>query len=152
MKIEGNSIYVKRIEIKPAQKKELESIKNEDQILSKIKSEHVVRYFDSFQDKDSFNIIIEFCEGLDLRNFINEYRENKNVINENLIFCFILHICLGLKEIHDQNLIHRDLKPDNLFITGDNTIKIGDFGISKQLQNENECAKTQIETMIYMAP
>ena len=153
MKIEDNSIYViKRIEIKNAQKKELESIKKEAQILSKIKSEYVVRYYDSFQDKDSFNIIMEFCDGLDLRNFINEHRESKQYINESLIFYIILHICLGLKEIHDQNLIHRDLKPDNLFISGDNSIKIGDFGISKQLQSENEYAKTQTGTMIYMAP
>ena len=130
----------------------MESIKKEAQILSKIKSEHIVKYYDSFQDKDSFNIIMEFCDGLDLRNFINEHRENKQYINENLIFYIILHICLGLKEIHDQNLIHRDLKPDNLFISGDDTIKIGDFGISKQLQSENEYAKTQTGTMIYMAP
>ena len=95
---------------------------------------------------------MEFCDGLDLRNFINEHRGSKQFINENLIFYIILHICLGLKEIHGQNLIHRDLKPDKLFISGDNIIKIGDFDISKQLQSENEYAKTQTGTMLYMAP
>ena len=56
MKIEDNSIYViKRIEIKNAQKNVLESIKKEAQILSKIKNEHVEKYYDSFQDRNSFN-------------------------------------------------------------------------------------------------
>ena len=95
---------------------------------------------------------MEFCEGLDLRKFIDEHRETNKLIDENLIYYFIIDICLGLQEIHKNNLIHRDLKPDNLFITKDENIKIGDFGIAKQLNSVNEYAKTQTGTMLYMAP
>ena len=55
-------------------------------------------------------------------------------------------------KIHSKNLIHRDLKPENLFLTRNLKIKIGDFGISKQLNNVNEYAKNQIGTLSYMAP
>ena len=153
MNIEDNNFYViKQIKIKDASKKELDSIKNEANILSSINSEYVVKLYESFNDKNSFNIVMEFCDGLDLRTFINEHRESKKYINEGLILNFILDICLGIKEIHGKNLIHRDLKPDNLFLTADSSIKIGDFGISKQLNSENEYAKTQTGTMVYMAP
>ena len=64
----------------------------------------------------------------------------------------IKNLCLGLKEIQNKKLIHRDLKPDNIFLTKDNIPKIGDFGISKQLSTMKEFAKTAIGTLIYMAP
>ena len=95
---------------------------------------------------------MEYCEGLDLRRFINEHKEKNQLIDELLIYYFIYDICHGLNSIHNKNLIHRDLKPDNLFITGENRLKIGDFGISKQLKSEKEFAKTQTGTMLYMAP
>ena len=95
---------------------------------------------------------MEYCEGLDLRRFINEHKKKNQLIDEHLIFYFINNICHGLKSIHNQNLIHRDLKPDNLFITEEYKLKIGDFGLSKQLKSEKEFAKTQTGTMLYMAP
>ena len=63
-----------------------------------------------------------------------------------------MEICLGLEEIHSKNLIHRDLKPDNIFLTKERQLKIGDFGISKKINNINEYAKTQVGTLSYMAP
>ena len=69
-----------------------------------------------------------------------------------MIFYIALDICTGIREIHNKNLIHRDLKPDNLFISKDYKIKIGDFGISKQLTNTKKYANTQNGTLQYMAP
>ena len=63
----------------------------------------------------------------------------------------IIQICSGLKEIHKNNLIHRDLTPDNIFIDKNNKIKIGDFGISKILEN-NGYANTIIGKYHYFAP
>ena len=115
-------------------------------------NENIVKYYDSFNDKDTFNIVMEYCDGLDLRKYINEHKANGEKINKYLIYYFIIDICQGLKEIHSKNLIHRDLKPENLFLTEEENIKIGDFGIAKQLSNVNEYAKTQTGTILYMAP
>ena len=95
---------------------------------------------------------MEYCDGLDLRKFINEHRSANDLIKKNIIMHIIFGICLGLKEIHQHNLIHRDLKPDNIFLNADLTVKIGDFGISKKLQKANDYATTQTGTMLYMAP
>ena len=146
-------IYViKQISLKNSTEKELETIKKEAKILSSLNNENIVKYYDSFTDKDTFNIVMEYCDGLDLRNYIKEHKEKGEKIAKFLIYYFIIDICEGLQYIHKKNLIHRDLKPENLFLTEDEKIKIGDFGIAKQLNSINEYAKTQIGTMLYMAP
>ena len=150
---DNNNIYViKKIEMTNAKEEEKSQIKNEATILSGIDSQYIVKYYDSFSDNNSFNIVMEYCNGLDLRKFIDSHRKKKKFIEKELIYQIISDICLGIKEIHSRNLIHRDLKPDNLFISGDLKIKIGDFGICKQLNNYNEYAKSQVGTLRYMAP
>jgi NIMA (never in mitosis gene a)-related kinase len=61
---------------------------------------------------------------------------------------------LGLEYLHSKKIIHRDIKTQNLFLTGDNTIKIGDFGISKVLSDttKNQFAMTVVGTPYYMSP
>ena len=149
----NNEVYViKQISLKNAEEKETEAIKNEGKILSSLNNENIVKYVDSFTDNDNFNIVMEYCDGLDLRKFIKEYKESGDKIDKYLIYYFIIDICEGLKDVHKNNLIHRDLKPENLFLTEEEMIKIGDFGIAKQLNSINEYAKTQVGTILYMAP
>ena len=57
------------------------------------------------------------------------------LIDEKLIKDIIIQISLGLKEIHKNKLIHRDLTPDNIFFDKNNNIKIDDFGVSKIITN-----------------
>ncbi len=57
-----------------------------------------------------------------------------------------------MKHVHDRKIIHRDLKCQNIFLTKDNVIKLGDFGIAKVLSNTREKAKTVIGTPYYLSP
>jgi|TARA_B110000305_G_C19400706_1_gene619983 NIMA (never in mitosis gene a)-related kinase len=57
-----------------------------------------------------------------------------------------------LGHIHKWNIIHRDIKPQNIFLSKDNEAKIGDFGISKKLDNTLDMAKTQTGTPYYLSP
>ena len=149
---EDNNYYaIKKILLK-AEEKKIQQQKNEAKILSKLQSENIVKYYDSFVDNDSFNIIMEYCDGLDLRKFINEHKQSKVLIDKNIILYIILGICQGLKEIHNNNLIHRDIKPENIFLNADLTIKIGDFGLSKELNNFKDYAKSFVGTFLYMSP
>lgn len=66
---------------------------------------------------------------------------------------WLVQICLGLKHIHDRKIIHRDIKSENIFLTSkDNLVKIGDFGISKSLDNTLANAQTRIGTPYYLSP
>ena len=150
---DDNKVYVlKEILLSKLSENEIKLMLNESRILSNINNNHIVKYYESFQINNTINIIMEFCEGFDLKKFILSHKNQNKLIEENKIYSIILDICKGLKEIHNKNLIHRDLKPDNLFLGKNNSIKIGDFGISKQLNKNNKYAKTAIGTDNYMAP
>ena len=148
----NNKFYaVKEIFIKNKLKDEIEIIQNEANILSKFNSKNIVKYYDSYKDKDKFYILMEYCTGKNLRDFISE---NKALIEENILYNIIKQICIGLKEIHQKKIIYRDLKPENICMNENMEIKIGDFGISKIFNSNKEYTLTQEKkgTVYYMAP
>ena len=68
------------------------------------------------------------------------------------IVSWMYQLCSGLQSLHSALLIHRDIKPDNLFLTSDDTIRIGDCGIMHQLHSASAVTSTAIGTPAYMAP
>ena len=150
---EDNQIYVmKKIPKHRINKEEAKEAQNEAKILSRVSNEHIVKYYESFYSKNSFNIVMEYCDGSNLQKFIENHRQKNQRISKEKILSIILDICDGLKEIHNQKIIHKDLKPDNIFLTNDENIKIGDFGISKQLYGSKDFASTCFGPILYMAP
>ena len=121
-------------------------------ILKKINNYYVIKYYDSFIEDDCFCVMMEYDGKKNLKQFIEYYKNNCELIPENIIEKIIVQICEGLKEIHKNNLIHRDLTPDNIFIDENNNIKIGDFGISKILSNNTKYTKSQTGKYRYFAP
>lgn len=63
-----------------------------------------------------------------------------------------MQICLALKHIHDRKILHRDLKTQNIFLTLNNTVKLGDFGVARDLGHTLAKARTQIGTPYYLSP
>ena len=89
-----------------------------------------------------------------MRKFIEEYQRKKSLIAENVIYNIIRQICAGIREIHRMKIAHRDLKPENIFMNSNMNIKIGDFGLSRQL-NPDKSHESTIHvagTQLYMAP
>ena len=116
---EDQNIYcMKRVEIED----NLEKIKKEAETLSELKSEYIVKYYESFEENNYFYIIMEYCE-TDLEKLIKKCKNDKKIISEELILKYVFEICDGLREIHSKNLIHGGLKPGNLFINKENKIK-----------------------------
>ena len=66
---------IKKISIGDLSSEEISVIENEAKILSSIQNDHIVKYYDSYKDKENFYILMEYCEGLDLKKFINEYKK-----------------------------------------------------------------------------
>ena len=105
MNEENNNVYViKKILLEGAEGDKLKEIKNEAEVLSSINSENIVKYFESFEDKESFNIVMEYCDGLDLGKYIKGHKICKKSVEKEVIYHIILEICNGLKEIHNKKL------------------------------------------------
>lgn len=97
-------------------------------------------------------IIMEYCEVGDLSYHIKRKVKNGEFFNEGEIFNWFIQICLALEYVHARRVIHRDLKTQNIFLTGNLTVKLGDFGISRVLENSNAAAMTVVGTPYYMSP
>ena len=89
-------------------------------------------------EKKYFFILMEYCDGLTLQNFINQH-SNKS-IERKIIFNYIKQILKGLKKLHKNGIIHRDIKPGNIFIKNEQ-IKIGDFGLATKFQKNTTLQK-----------
>ena len=96
---------------------------------------------------------MEYCDGDNLRNFINKNQKDNKLIEEKVLRNIIKQICIGIKEINDKKIVHRDLKPENLFINEKMIIKIGDFGIYRQSGTYNtQITNNKAGTYNYIAP
>ena len=148
-----NKYYaLKEIQVTSELKDKIEEIQKEAKILSKFNSKYIFKYYDSYLYKDKFYILMEYCSGLNLKEYINK---NKNkLIEENILYNIIKQICLGIKEIHEKKIVHRDLKPENIFLNEKMELKIGDFGIAKEFSSNKEFSLTQNQrgSLYYMAP
>jgi NIMA (never in mitosis gene a)-related kinase len=59
---------------------------------------------------------------------------------------------MALQHVHDRQIVHRDLKSQNVFLTSKGIVKLGDFGIARVLDGTGDCARTQIGTPYYLSP
>ncbi|MDE0186794.1 MAG: serine/threonine-protein kinase [Candidatus Poribacteria bacterium] len=92
-------------------------------------------------------IIMEHVDGPSLRELMNE-----KPITPNRAISIALDVCRGLTAAHEFNIIHRDIKPQNILLTSNLTAKISDFGVARILETANEYAGTITGTRKYMSP
>ena len=144
-------VIIKEINLLKLEEKEKDMTIQEGIILSKLKHPNIINCYEFYLENDKFYIIMEYGEGGDLFNKINEQKNKNKYFEEKEIIEWFIEICEGIKYIHENKIIHRDLKPLNIFLTKNNKIKIGDFGIATLLNYKSK-AKTMIGTQIYLSP
>lgn len=146
-KSDNNLFVMKKVKKTDSKKEEKEIV-----ILKKLDHPYIVQYIGSFYEGTKLCIVMELMNKGDLKRLINFRKEKNWHFEENDILLCVVNIALAIKYIKDNNIIHRDLKPENLFLCEYGIVKIGDFGISRQLSSESEKARTQAGTLSYEAP
>ena len=79
---------------------------------------------------------MEYCENGDMAQLIKKCKAEKDYVAEDVIWKIFLQIVLALRECHNRKegkILHRDIKPGNLFFNAENNVKLGDFGLSRIL-------------------
>jgi len=126
-------------------------------ILSSCNHLNIIRYAGAYHvrkglETERILIIMEYADAGDLSMVVKRQRELKQYLPESDILSWFVQIALGLQYIHKKNILHRDLKTQNIFVTSKKLVKIGDFGISKWLSHTLDLATTAIGTPHYLSP
>lgn len=96
-------------------------------------------------------IVMSHCEGGDLATLLA--RTKGQPLPEDAVMRWLVQLLLALDHVHSKNVLHRDLKPANVFLSKNlRCVKIGDFGIAKALEREDDLAVTRVGTPLYMSP
>ncbi|CAF0952709.1 unnamed protein product, partial [Brachionus calyciflorus] len=141
---------LKRIDLRKSSDRDKLSAEQEAQLLKSLKHPNIVSYKESFQTGGYLHIVMLFCEGGDLYSKIKE--QNGKPIEEIQIVEWFVQITMALQYMHEKCILHRDLKTQNIFLTRNKIIKVGDLGIARVLKSNTDMATTIIGTPYYMSP
>ncbi|KAK7102610.1 serine/threonine-protein kinase Nek4-like [Littorina saxatilis] len=142
---------LKRINLQRASKRERSSAEQEAKLLEKLKHPNIVSYKQSFETPEGMlYIAMQYCEGGDLYTRLKE--QKGTLLEERQVVEWFVQIAMALQYMHERNILHRDLKTQNIFLTKSKIIKLGDLGIARVLEGASDMATTLIGTPYYMSP
>lgn len=114
---------------------------------------NIVTVHDIGQDGHRHYIVMEYVDGLTLKQLIRQYAENGRFMPINRVLDLTVQICNGIGYAHRANLVHCDVKPQNILVTRDEQVKVTDFGIARAMSHATQQQISQVwGTPQYFAP
>ena len=126
----------------------LNKILYETNLMKRLNHPNITKILELFEDEEYILIIMEYINGGNLLSFVKKHRK----VSEKTSKLLFKQIILGIKYIQEQNIVHRDIKLENILIGLNNNIKICDFGIGRVLSSPDELLFDQCGTPMYIAP
>lgn len=113
-----------------------------------LQSPYIVNVYDWGHDQDTYFIVMEFVRGSDLKTAIKQ----RGAINQRKVAEIGSQVCQALTAAHQQDIIHRDIKPQNIMIQPDGNVKVMDFGIARAKNSTADKTQTVLGTAHYTSP
>lgn len=128
--------------------------KKEMKIISKFSHPNIIKIIDSFEYPENIIHIISENYQCDLDEFIKMQINKKRYFSESIILSFFTQICLGIKYIHDLNILHRNINPSNILLISNKIVKLSNFDLLRVLYTSNEKSITLINNVwnSYISP
>ena len=155
--IDGKILVWKELNYGVMSEKERNRIVQEVNILHELHHPNIVKYYDRIIDKKNTKlyIVMEYCPRGDLSQLIKRNRKSNQFFSEDIIWKIFSQVSSALYACHthkEGKILHRDIKPSNIFIDQENNIKLGDFGLSRILNQDISFAVSRVGTPYYMSP
>jgi len=148
----GTRLVCKMIDWSKKTPKQQKDSENEVRIMSRLRHPNIISFMEAFVEKKTLHILMEYADHCDLERELMSHAKRQVCLSEERIMELFVQIALGLRYIHKQHLLHRDLKSANVFLTSSGAVKMGDFGFAKELNYTMALANTVCGTPYYFAP
>lgn len=150
----GDKVAIKQMILSKQPRKEL--IVNEIVVMKDSRHKNIVNFLEAYlKTEDDLWVTMEYMEGGSLTDIIENSAANdssKAPLTEPQIAYIVRETCQGLKFLHDKNIIHRDIKSDNVLLDTRARVKITDFGFCARLTDKKSKRATMVGTPYWMAP
>ena len=137
---------IKQIDLYSISNENICSIEGEINLLKNLDHLNIVKYIECIRTKSHINLILEYVENGSLHQMVKQ----SGKMGEHLVFIFVKQILEGLAYLHNQGIIHRDIKGANLLLTKNGIVKLADFGYS--ILNDKNKVNSIVGTACFMAP
>ncbi|XP_064858223.1 serine/threonine-protein kinase PLK1 [Oncorhynchus nerka] len=141
----AGKVVPKSMIVKPHQREKMSS---EISIHKSLDNPHIVGFHGFFEDDDFVFVVLEICR----RRSLLELHKRRKAVTEPEARYYMMQLVKGCQYLHNNRVIHRDLKLGNIFLSDDMDVKIGDFGLATKIEFDGERKKTLCGTPNYIAP
>jgi NIMA (never in mitosis gene a)-related kinase 1/4/5 len=147
---------LKKIQLRGVSRKEQQYALNEVRLLASLQHKNIIKFHEAFPHgrscySMSLCIVMEYAQGGDMDRLIKRHRSKGTSIPEESIWSYASQIANGLCYLHQNKILHRDIKAANCFLTHDGVVKIGDMNISRTVE-KGQLVRTKMGTPYYMSP
>jgi len=152
---EGQDRIMKVIDLSGLNPRQREAAPTEPEIMKRLRHPYIVRYRESFLEKGMLAIVMDFAGAGNVLQQVEHARsQHQQSLPEERVVRYMAQALLGLKHMHSLNIIHRDLKSENLFLDSVDHLRIGDFGLARVMdRGAAVCVENHIVgTPYYLSP
>ncbi|VVB00675.1 unnamed protein product [Arabis nemorensis] len=146
-KYTGQTVAMKFIMKQGKSDKDIHSLRQEIEILRKLKHENIIEMLDSFENEREFCVVTEFAQGE-----LFEILEDDKCLPEEQVQAIAKQLVKALHYLHSNRIIHRDMKPQNILIGAGSVVKLCDFGFARAMSTNTVVLRSIKGTPLYMAP
>ena len=120
----------------------------EGEAVAMLSHPNIVQVYDVSSSDNANFIVMELIDGISLK----QYMEKKGVLNWKETLHFAMQIAKGLEHAHSRGIIHRDIKPHNVMVLKNGSVKVMDFGIARVMSKSNTLTKEALGSVHYISP